>query len=132
MLFENNIPSNSTFGKPETVAVFFQGPAFTLSASSRYSYGRGIVLSSNERVTYSGQADVRSLLDVDKDGVLSKEEIASAGQRLKSRDADGNDLLIPSELAGNVRTSGRQNYSRQPQTQLTVLLGPTAKPAALF
>ena len=116
------------------VARYFQGPAFTITGSNRYSYGRGFVLSSAGRVRYGGQADVRKLLDTDNDGILSKEEVAAAGDRLKSRDADDNDLLLAGELSGNVRTTGRQNFARQrqPQPQLAVLLGPTAKTDALF
>ena len=67
--------------------------------------------------------------------MLSKKEIAAAGERLKSRDADDNDLLYPNEISGPVTAKNQQKIravARQPQKQLAVLLGPTAKAEPLF
>jgi len=62
------------------------------------------------------------LLDVDEDQILSAEELLSASARLKSRDADDNDLLETAELspspAALARDSQRDNanvYEGQPR-----------------
>ena len=118
------------------VAQVYRAPTFTLGGGYGYGYyGRGIVVSSNGRFYRGGgQADVKKLLDQDEDGVLSEKEIATAGGRLKSRDADDNDLLLPSEISGPATVNTRQirAVTRQPQQQLAVLLGPTAKAEPLF
>jgi len=43
-------------------------------------------------------SQIRDWLDVDRDGTLSARELAAAGERLRLRDADGNDLLTAPEL----------------------------------
>ena len=61
------------------------GAAFSLAAS----------------LNRSGQPDVQKVLDADNDGKLSKDELKVAETRLKSRDANDNDLLESHELGGN-------------------------------
>ncbi len=120
------------------IAQYFQGPAFTLSGGYGYrgSFGGGIVIVNGVR-TYAGRgrADVQTLLDTDKDGVLSEKEIAAAGKRLKSRDADDNDLLYPQELSGGAGAAANLRFrtmARQAPQQLAMLLGETAKAEPLF
>jgi hypothetical protein len=84
---------------------------------------------------YAGrQPDVKSVLDTDKDGVLSKQELAATEERLKSRDANDNDLLEASELGGGA--AGLQYRQRSGRTRTTTsdvhLLGPTADLVAVF
>ncbi len=121
------------------VAQYFQGPAFNLGGGNGYRGGFGgrVVLSSNGAVYRGGgQADVRKLLDTDSDGVLDEKEIAAASERLKSRDADDNDLLDMNEIAGGaaagntrIRTVVRQSQAQQ---QAAVLLGPATTAESLM
>lgn len=87
------------------------------------------------------QADVKSVLDKNSDGKLSPEELESASESLQSRDANGNDLLEPSELgaSGIVRNAGGgqvimvQAFSSAGNRQTAgYLLGPTADYPALY
>lgn len=55
--------------------------------------------------------DIFELLDADQDKQLSKEELAAAEQRLKSRDRDGNDLLELTELTSNNNPVQRNRVS---------------------
>jgi Ca2+-binding EF-hand superfamily protein len=123
------------------LARYFQGGAFHLaSTSSRGAYGR-VTVASNGRVSAGvPQANVQLLLDTNSDGNLSKEEIASAADRLKSRDANDDDLLLAAEVAGSssrtgrpqrTTTGGAQRPTAQSQS-LAILLGPTATSAELF
>ena len=119
------------------LARFFQGPAFNLVGGTGSRGGFGSVLTVNGRMVNQGggQADVHKLLDTDDNGVLDEKEIAAAPERLKSRDANDNDLLLPNEINGTDRaTAVRQvrTRSRQPQPQLVMLLGPTTKAELLF
>ncbi len=122
------------------VAQYFQGPAFTLTArnNSFGSFRGGLVIVNGQRMYRGGgRADVQKFLDTDDDGVLSQDEIAKAGDRLKSKDADDNDLLYPGELNGKPVAAGnraavRISTSRQVQTQVALLLGPTAKADTVF
>jgi Ca2+-binding EF-hand superfamily protein len=110
------------------VAQYYSAPAFALGANAYSGYG-GAVLLDNGRVVSSGaQADVRALLDTDADGALSDKEIAAAPERLKTRDADDNDLLYPEEISGQAAYQGRvTRLPQQPQAmQPSVLLGPVA------
>ena len=124
----------------EFVAMYFQGPSFMITGTNGYRGGfGGPVFVSRVGGSYmrGGQADVRKLLDKDEDGELSAEEIAGAADRLKSRDADDNDLLLPAEINGVVnRGNGNRvvvrNFSTSVRTPLTLLLGPTAKAPTLF
>lgn len=80
------------------------------------------------------QPDVKAILDTDKDGVISGEELAGAGERLKSRDANDNDLLEPGELGGTAEpglyqlVAGRATPARP---AAAFLLGPAADLAAI-
>ena len=47
------------------------------------------------------QPDILALLDVDKSGAISAEELAGAAERLASRDRDDNDLLDLTELGAS-------------------------------
>jgi Ca2+-binding EF-hand superfamily protein len=79
-------------------------------------------------------ADVRVLLDSDADGVLSADEIAAASDRLKTRDADDNDLLYASEISGAPAGGpyGRPVVRQAQYLQPAALLGPTATADGLF
>jgi Ca2+-binding EF-hand superfamily protein len=111
------------------IARYFNGPTFSLTANN---YGQTRVFS-NGRVMSSGgrQADVKTLLDTDKDGVLSEKEIAAASDRLKSRDADDNDLLYSSEVSGTATARGAyrsqviRGGSVSRANSLYYLIGPT-------
>lgn len=91
-------------------------------------------------INRSREPDVKSILDKNNDGRLSKEELALASESLQSRDANGNDLLERSELGGTgvVRNVGAgqviivQAFNTV-QNPLAVghLLGPTANYAAI-
>lgn len=98
------------------------------------SLGYGAAFNVRPSYAYQRQPDVKKLLDADKDGKLSKEELAAAGKRLKSRDANDNDLLEATELGG-----GRAAYSRYAQgTRLSTRardvfqLGPTAELTSIY
>jgi len=118
------------------IAQYYQGAAFTLTAGSGYrgGFGGGFVVVNGRYVSRGGgTADVHALLDENKDSVLSAEEIAAAGKRLKSRDADDNDLLYTSELSAASAPGNRINRTTTRQTsQLAILLGPTAKAETVF
>lgn len=79
---------------------------------------------------YRPRPDVKKLLDTDKDGAISAKEIQAAAQRLKSRDANDNDLVEIAELTGAVNRRGvvlTRGGVRLPTTSRDVaLLGPTA------
>ena len=117
------------------VAQHFQSPSFSLGPANVYATGfSGVVVVNGQMVAGGGAADVRALLDSDADGVLSTTEIATAGDRLKTRDADDNDLLYANEISGTpvdprlVRTRLMQGQPQQP----AVLLGPVATADGLF
>lgn len=126
------------------LAVTFQGPAFQVSGGFAGGMRGLVVFAANGALAGSGGSagpdSVWSLLDADGDGVLSETEIAGAGERLKSRDADDNDLLYTNELAGAPNPGPRRQRvnaanGRQPYVvpqQPFVLLGPTARADALF
>jgi hypothetical protein len=117
------------------VAQYFGAPAFAMGAG--YG-GYGEVFVANGRVipTGGGFADVRALLDTDADGTLSDKEIAAAAERLKTRDADDNDLLYPAEISGQAVATRRvttTGFTQQPQAvQNSALLGPVATADGLF
>jgi Ca2+-binding EF-hand superfamily protein len=116
------------------VAQFSGAPAFMLGGG--YGYG-GLVQTADGRVMLTGStADVRALLDTDADGNLSDKEIAVATERLKTRDADDNDLLYPEEISGQTAARGRvtaaQVQQQQQAVQWSVLLGPTATADGLY
>ncbi len=119
------------------VGAVFRTPSFLLSG---YGYYSNSVAFGNGQATYrgNGQADVQTLLDQDKDGNLSEKEIASASERLKSRDTDDNDLLYPQELRGTPQAARgnqaqvRRAVARPQAVQLAILLGESTKADALF
>lgn len=121
------------------LARYFQGGAFYLTTAAQ-ARGRTRVISNGQVVTGGGAtADVKLLLDTNSDGTLSKEEIANAADRLKSRDANDDDLLYSNEIAGSA--SGARNQPTAAggvarpavQTQtVAVMLGPTVTAAELF
>lgn len=91
------------------VAQNFKGPAFVLAGNT--SVGQAV----------SQTTDIRKLLDIDRNGILSRDEIAKATRRLKSRDADGNSLVYAHELVGMSTTT----QVASPRV-LAFRLGPTA------
>jgi len=72
------------------------------------------------------QPDAQSLLDANKNGRLSKDELAAASARLKSRDANDNDLLEISELGGGRRGRLQRGVRLRSRQQEVHLLGPAA------
>lgn len=74
--------------------------------------GFGSAFNITSGYTYYSKPNVKDLLDVNKDGKLSKDEIAAAASRLKSRDANDNDLVEASELGGG--RAVRQRGARLP------------------
>ncbi len=96
------------------------------------------IFSVNGRIYSQGNAaglDLMPLLDSDKDGVLSEKEIQAAGERLKSRDADDNDLLYAQEVTTNANVAGNNrpvfpNPQMRPTTRNSTIAldeGVTAK-----
>ena len=112
-------------------AQMFQGPAFVVGGPM--GFGGGIVVANGRVISPGGnQADLRTLLDTDADGTLSEPEIAAASERLKSRDADDNDLLESEEISGGgVAYSRPAQFATQPN-YAAVLLGPTARAQPLM
>ena len=117
------------------VSQYFSAPAFVLNANAYSGYG-GVFVANGRIVSTGGaQADLRPLLDTDADGALSDKEIAAGAERLKTRDADDNDLLYPEEISGQTVAQGQvaaQRRLQQEAVQLSVLLGPVATADGLF
>ena len=119
------------------VAQTYRSPAFSLVggiATGGYARG-GLVVAPNGRVGSGGAAsDVLRLLDEDNDGQVSAKEIENAGERLKSRDADDNDLLYSNEISASAtfRTLQVQRNRRPARQQIAVPLGSSVKPETLF
>lgn len=124
------------FEARQYLATYFNGAAFSLAGTGN-NYGGfggsagGVVLNNGQYVgSGNGQGDVKSLFGTDSDGTLSEAEIAVAGERLKSRDADDNDLLYSNEVVGAGAVANRGAFQPQGgnafrQAPLQFLLGPT-------
>jgi Ca2+-binding EF-hand superfamily protein len=117
------------------LARYFNGSAFSLTGGSYWGQS---VVSVNGRVSNVGgrPVDVKPLLDTNKDGILSAEEIAVAGDRLKSRDADDNDLLYSNEVTGTPTGRGAYQLQSRPgmfrrAASLYYLIGPTVSSAQI-
>jgi hypothetical protein len=108
----------------------FQGPAFSIGTGPNYA-GRSGRVGVQVYSTFGAVPDVLPLLDADQDGSLSAAEITAAAERLKSRDADDNDLLFSTELAG-VPVAETLRRLPQPDPPAAVLLGPTLNADPLF
>ena len=85
------------------------------------------------------QPDVKTVLDTNKDGLIDAAELKAAFERLKSRDADDNDLLTAAELGGGQRGRAygvqfaRGSGMRLPATPRTVFqLGAAANLTGLY
>lgn len=63
-------------------------------------YGGAAFSMYNAPASQTGGPVLFSLLDVDGDKVLTEKELAAAGERLKSRDRNENDILEAAELSG--------------------------------
>jgi Ca2+-binding EF-hand superfamily protein len=115
------------------VAQFGPGGDFAISTGA--SFSNMLVQGVGGRVynTAGATVDLLKLLDTDTDGALSATEIAAAGTRLKSRDANDDDLLYAQEIAGNPAAGppNRGAVAMQPPA-MVVLLGPTTPLATLF
>lgn len=74
-----------------------------------------------------GRTDLKTLFDIDQDGVLTAEEITAAPERLKSRDANDNDLLEQIELG-----SGAAVTVANPTNPTVLPLGPSADFPGMF
>jgi EF hand len=82
-----------------------------------------------------GQPDLLKLLDTDSSKSLDGQELAAATARLKSRDADDNDVLDAAEISGAptgnlVRVGTFGGPTQTPSGVL--LLGPTSTPATIL
>lgn len=98
------------------IAMLFQGSDFWLAPN--YS-------------AYPQGATLLSVLDTDKNDTLSADEIRAAPERLKSRDANDDDLLVAAELSSGPQSAVRiRGGVVQPAAAATsmVLLGPLAQP----
>lgn len=135
--FQQSLDKNAdgVVDRPEVrlfVSQYFSAPAFLLGSNPTY---RVISVNGAAQPVFDGpQADIRQLLDTDADGALSDKEIAAAAERLKSRDADDNDLLYPDEISGQAGVPGRVTRPAQQSqaVQSTVLLGPVATADGLY
>jgi len=110
----------------------YQSPTFTLGDGSG-SY-RLLVAGMLQPYTAS-QPDLLVLLDTDASKSLDSKELAAATARLKSRDADDNDVLEAAEISGTptgnvVRVTSFSGPTQSPSGVL--LLGPTATPAVVL
>jgi Ca2+-binding EF-hand superfamily protein len=96
------------------VAVLFDGGDFHVAPS--YSYA-------------GAQGETRRLLDTDKNGDLSRDEIAAAAERLKAADSDDNDIVARDEVGGLFAGGSRQVFNRRAMqarpANHVLLLGPT-------
>jgi Ca2+-binding EF-hand superfamily protein len=103
---------------------------------AQLGYGGAFVVRPN--YTFQKQPDVKSVLDTNRDGVISAAELKAAPERLKTRDADDNDLLTANELGGGqpqqyAGAFGGSAGIRLPTTPRTVFqLGPSANLTALY
>lgn len=80
-----------------------------------------------------GQANLRELLDVDKDQNISSDEWTTAAERLKTRDADDDDLVTLVELGGGPNMYGiRRLGTPNEAVQNAVLLDSADKLDDLF
>jgi Ca2+-binding EF-hand superfamily protein len=75
----------------------------------------------------------RTLLDANADGLLAADELTAAADRLKARDADDNDIVLPQELTGEGGPygyfgGGQRFIGGQQASALLALLGPAADP----
>ena len=110
----------------------FQGPTFTIGNSPSYGGRSGrAAVNGQFYTTFGAVPDILPLLDADQDGALNAGEIAAAGERLKSRDADDNDLLIPAELS-DVPVAQAFRRLPQPDPPTAVVLGPAVNADSLF
>ncbi|HZN35238.1 MAG TPA: hypothetical protein VFB80_15525, partial [Pirellulaceae bacterium] len=107
------------------IAQFFQGGTFSLGSGAGFVR----VLTANG-VAFGGannQANLLELLDTDHDKALDAKELAAAAGRLKSRDADDNDLLAADEVSGVVASPAQRVDVRGVMPAVgAVLLGPAA------
>lgn len=121
------------------VALRHRAPSFQLQAAAAI-YGRSdrYPVSSNQLQARIAQvADVASLLDRDGDAALSRQEIAAAAERLKSRDADDNDVLDAVEISGSYQVvmnspAARESRAARGPALTGVLLGPAMNADALY
>ncbi len=125
------------------------GPDFVLAASPGYGFSGGgfgggggavVVAPQGQMYTPGGVvSQLQTLIDTDGDGTLSAKEIAAAPDRLKSRDADDNDVLEATEIGGGTATGRRGGIVAPRPTaparvnfSLAMMLGPTANAASLM
>lgn len=100
--------------------------------------GGGAVFRVVQGATAYSQPDIKKLLDADGDGVIGQQELETAPDKLKSRDANDNDLLEPNEAGGgavrnqyrNIQIGGRRTTVRRGTTAF--LLGPSANLVTIY
>jgi Ca2+-binding EF-hand superfamily protein len=110
------------------LALHTQGPTFTLGGGPVGGF-RALAVNGALLTAGGAQADLLTLLDTDNDRLLNEQEIAAAAERLKSRDADDNDVLDGAEISGVAATGAQRvvlNTTAQQQPQNAILLGPAA------
>lgn len=114
-----------------------QTQAFTVTNAAGIS-GGPVSLGADGRVygpARSGNVALLPLLDLDRNQILSAEEIAAAGESLKRRDTDDNDLLYPQEIEAiaNRAVNGIQaNPRSRPQANRAYALALNAKTSAVY
>jgi Ca2+-binding EF-hand superfamily protein len=102
---------------------------------SQIGYGTAFRVTPNYSRT--PQPNIKKLLDQNNDRKISQAELKTAAARLKSRDANDNDLLEMSELTGGATQGNRYAFQqrgvRLPTTGRGVyLLGPAADLVAVY
>ncbi|MFQ5731330.1 MAG: hypothetical protein ACE5KM_05165 [Planctomycetaceae bacterium] len=99
--------------------------------------GYGAAFNIRPSYNYRAEPDITKILDTNKDGSLTADELESAAERLKSRDADDNDLLVAAELGAGARNPYQRRLPRGGVRLPTAgrrvhQLGPTAQLSALY
>jgi Ca2+-binding EF-hand superfamily protein len=137
----SDLDGDGVVNRPELrrfVAARHQAPAFLLQAAPNPADPSNRVFVEGQVMTVGTlPPNVQALLDRDGDGVLAEPEIAAAGERLKSRDADDNDLLEAAEFSRflqappGLEAAMSQRLQLQPSL-ICVLLGPAISADSLY
>lgn len=114
------------------LAQYGQGGTFSLGSGA--GFVRVITAAGASFGAANNQVDLLPLLDTNRDKSLDVKELAAAAARLKSRDADDNDVLDSAEITGQPQAANRlvvDSRTLQPG-MVAVLLGPAATKEVVF